>query len=160
MYRRKSGLRTEPWTAPPKQGTMAVMRVDMSGHGEHDHDHEFGTGAHHAEPHDVGLGAEAHLADRATHGLFDHLDAHGEHAASAALGGHVEIGHFDHDFHGEGTLHGLDGLHDSIHNSLGLGFGGDEHHTLHDGLHHDPAHDPSHTAHDDPQHHDISHIFH
>ena len=133
------------------------MRVDISGQEHPDHDHEFGAGAHHAEPHDVGLGAEAHHSEAAAHGLFDQLDAHG---ASAALGGHVEIGHFDHEFNGEGTLHGLDGLHDSIHHSIGLGFGGDEHHTLHDGLHHDPAHDPQHAGHDDPQHHDIGHIFH
>ena len=136
------------------------MRVDISGQDHPDHDHEFGTGAHHPEPHTVGLGAEAHLTEPATHGLFDQLESHGTHSAAQAVGGHVEIGHFDHDFNGEHALHGLDGLHDSIHNSLGLGFGGDEHHTLHDGLHHDPAHDAHQPGHDDPQHHDIGHIFH
>jgi len=129
------------------------MRVDISGQDHPDHDHEFGTGAHHAEAHTLGLGAEVHTSEAVTHGLFDNLESHDPHGA-AALGGHVEVGHFDHDFNGEHALHGLDGLHDSIHNSLGLGFGGDEHHTLHEGLNHDPGHhDPAH----DPQHHDIAH---
>ena len=130
------------------------MRVDTPEHGPHDH--SFGHGATHPEQHEVGLGSDqvtAHDAiHNATHGLFNDI---GHEAAAAALGGHVEVGHFDA---GHDPLHGLDGLHDSIHHSIGLGFGGDEHHTLHDGLHHDPQHDVAHDTHHDVAH-DIGHIL-
>lgn len=133
------------------------MRVDTPEHGPHDH--HFGQGATaHPEPHEIGLGtAEQHLlAEPATtHGLLESV----HHPEAAALGGHLEVGHLDHDF-GDHTVHGLDGLHDSVHHTIGLGFGGDEHHTLHDGLHHDPAHpDPHHDVQHDVQH-DIGHLFH
>ena len=142
---------------------MDSMRVDDAQ--PLNNDHGFGLGAHHPEVHDVSL-TDAQLGhDAATaHGLFDSLG----HGAVESLGGHVEVGHFTHDFGHDGLHDGLDGLHDSVH-SIGLGFGGDEHHSLHEGLHetlhdthhevsHDVAHDPVH----DVQHHDtgLGDLFH
>jgi len=164
----------KPWTASLNKGTMGVMRVDNVDPGNHDHG--FGLGAHQPEPHEVGL-TEAQLHDAGSvHGLFDSLG----HGATENLGGHVEVGHLGHDVSSNGLHNGLEGLHDSVH-SIGLGFGGDEHHSLHDGLHesslhdglhesqdlghdlthgvsHDPGHDPGH----DVQHHDtgLGDLFH
>ncbi|HEV3226928.1 MAG TPA: hypothetical protein VGZ52_08840, partial [Acidimicrobiales bacterium] len=74
---------------------------------------------------------------------------------TAAPGGHVEIGQLEHDFNTDHGLHGLDGLHDSVHHSIGLGFEGDQHHTLNESLHHDGPHDPAHDT-----HHDLGDLFH
>lgn len=159
----------QAWTRGLDGGTMDTMRVDNNADPGR-HDHGFGLGAHAPEPHEVTLGTEELNHPTGTeHGLFDSL-GHGAGAGTAAaLGGHVEIGHLSAD--GTHGLHdGLDGLHDSVHHSLGLGFGGDEHHSLHEGLHeglheslhadlhnagHDVAHDLAHDPAHDPQHHDV-----
>lgn len=142
------------------------MRVDNANPGNPDHG--FGLGAHQPDPHEVGL-TDAQVHDAASvHGVFDSLG----HGATESLGGHVEVGHLGHEVSSNGLHNGLEGLHDSVH-SIGLGFGGDEHHSLHDGLHdtlhdglhdqqhdlgHDIAHDPAH----DVQHHDtgLGDLFH
>jgi hypothetical protein len=120
------------------------MRVDKP---EHDpHDHGFGKGVAPPELHEVGLGDQQQVSHEAGvgHGALDSLG----HDHAAAVGGHTEVGHLDHDFSGDHNLTGLDGLHDSVHQSIGLGFAGDQHHSLHEGLH-DTHHDPHHA---DPQH--------
>ena len=121
---------------------MNVMRVDNP---EHNHDHGFGLGADQSDTQDVSSGD--HTA--AAHGLFDHLGADGADVSS-----HTVVGHIEHDF-GQHHDTGFDGLHDSVH-SIGLGFGGDDHHGLHDTLH-DPANDPAHNHHVpvEDTHHDI-----
>jgi hypothetical protein len=127
------------------------MRVDKPGH--ETHDHGFGEVAHLPEHHDVGLGVDEGIAhDSTPHGPLDQIS---HHAETTALGGHVEIGNLEHDFD-HGLHDGLDGLHDSVHHSLGLGFEADNHHSLHDGLHHEPHHD----AHDAHQHDDLGGLFH
>ncbi|MEY2430471.1 MAG: hypothetical protein QOC92_203 [Acidimicrobiaceae bacterium] len=40
-----------------------------------------------------------------------------------------EVSHLDSDFSGDHGLTGLDEMHDSVHQSTGLGFEGDQHHT-------------------------------
>ena len=131
------------------------MRVDNSQHPHHDHG--FGLGAREPEAHElgVGIGGPEHVDPSSVHsgglGELGHLDQVGpEH-----FGGHVEVGHLDHDF---GQHH--DGLH-GLHDSIGIGFTGDEHHSLHDTLHeqHDPTHDVQH--HDVPaDHHGLGDLFH
>lgn len=124
----------EGWTGRLNRGTMDVMRVDNSEHGQHDHG--FGLGAHEPERHDVSLGGEQLGHEAGTeHGLFDSLGQGVEAGAAAALGGHVEVGHLSQDFGHDGLHEGLDGLHDSVSHSMGLGFGGDQHHSLHESLH-------------------------
>ena len=133
---------------------MDTMRVDNNADPGR-HDHGFGLGAHAPEPHEVTLGTEELNHPTGTeHGLFDSL-GHGADAgtaAAAALGGHVEIGHLAHDFGHDGLHEGLDGLHDSVSHSLGLGFEGDQHHSLHEGLH-----ESLHAGLHDPQRHDLAH---
>ena len=96
----------------------------------------FGLGAHDPEPHEsqVELGVDHDVASRSTHGLLEHLGDH----PTEHFGGHVEVGHLDHDF----TEHhdGLHGLHDSVGIGLGLG---DDHHALHDALHDGQHHEPA-----------------
>lgn len=142
------------------------MRVDNQ---PGNHDHGFGLGAHEPEVHEAGLTDSQLAHDTSTaHGLFDSLG----HGATESLGGHVEIGHLSNDFGHDGLHDGLDGLHDSVH-SIGLGFGGDDHHSLHEGLHenlhaglHEPqqdlAHDVTHDPQHDVQHHDsgLGDLFH
>ena len=162
----------QAWTRGLNKGTMDVMRVDNSEHEKHDHG--FGLGAHEPELHDASLGGEqlGHEAG-AEHGLFDSLGHGAEAGTAAALGGHVEVGHLTHDFGHDGLHDGLDGLHDSVSHSLGLGFEGDQHHSLHEGLHeslhaglhdtqHDVAHDLAHDPQHDVQHHDtgLGDLFH
>lgn len=154
----------QAWTRSLDRGTMGTMRVDNNAE-PGQHDHGFGLGAHAPEPHEVTLGDQVNHPTGAEHGLFDSLGHGADAGTAAALGGHVEIGHLSSDV-GHGLHDGLDGLHDSVHHSLGLGFEGDQHHSLHEGLHenlhtdlhtvghdvpHDLAHDPAH----DPQHHDV-----
>jgi hypothetical protein len=152
---------------------MDVMRVDNPEHSRHDHG--FGLGAHDPERHDVTLGSEQLGHETGSeHGLFDSIGHSTDAGVAAALGGHVEVGHLAHDFGHNGLHEGLDGLHDSVSHSLGLGFEGDHHHGLHEGLHeslhaglHDPQHDLAHglLGHDAPhdaQHHDsgLGDLFH
>ena len=159
----------QPWTHALNKATMNGMRVDNPDHGRHDHG--FGHGAHEPELHDVDSGSDQVGHDTgADHGLVDSIGHGSEAGLAAALGGHVdgghvEVGHLDHDFGHDGLHEGLDGLHDSVHHSLGLGFEGDEHHSLHEGLHeglHDAAHDPQHDQQHDVQHHDtgLGDLFH
>ena len=168
----------QAWTHEQNKGTIGVMRVDNPEHGKHDHG--FGLGAHDPEPHDVAVGGEqiGHEAG-GEHGLFDSLGHGAEGGTAAAVGGHVESGHLTHDFGHDGLHEGLDGLHDSVSHSLGLGFEGDQHHSLHEGLHeslhdtglhdaglhdaqHDLAHGLEHDPQHDPQHHDtgLGDLFH
>jgi hypothetical protein len=153
----RAGMAFQAWTRRHNKGTIDVMRVDNPEEGHHDHG--FGQGAVQPEHHDIGLGVEQGIDhDTASHGMLDHI---GQGAEAAALGGHADIGHLDHDFGHDGLHDGLDGLHDSVHHSIGLGFEGDQHHSLHDGLHdvqHDAAHDTHHDGAD--LHHDIGGLFH
>lgn len=111
------------------------MRVDNPGKGNLDHG--FGLGAERPEPQDVSIDeADGGESD----GLFEGFGRIGD----AALGGHVEIGRLDHDFGHDGNHEGLDGLHDTVQASFGLGFGDDttlQEAGLHDSALHEGGHD-------------------
>jgi len=142
---------------------MEGMRVDNSDHGRTDRG--FGLGAREPErpdvtadderiAHGVGAAAGQTLGERfgqgaeAGQGLLDSI---GDDAEAVSFGGHVEVGHLEHDFGHDGLHEGLDGLHDSVSDSVGLGFEGDEHHSLHESLSeglHEDTHDSQPDAHD------------